>query len=167
MVSVSKPVTGICSTTRSRTGRRSNAATSSATLAIPAGRPDTTSITRCLPAASCSTRSNSFPSRNPGLRRRASAFQASTLFSRKLVGYAPPRRRVHGGFATVVCLAAMRGQRRVGSTTPIMLGQILAKVIGTQNEREIKRLRPLVTEISALEPQIQALTDEQLRQKTE
>ena len=48
-----------------------------------------------------------------------------------------------------------------------MLGQILAKVIGTQNEREIKRLRPLVAEIGALEPQVQALTDEQLRQKTE
>ena len=48
-----------------------------------------------------------------------------------------------------------------------MLGQILAKVIGTQNEREIKRLRPRVAEISALEPQIQVLTDEQLRQKTE
>ena len=32
-----------------------------------------------------------------------------------------------------------------------MLGQILAKVIGTQNEREIKRLRPLVGEIGALE----------------
>ena len=47
-----------------------------------------------------------------------------------------------------------------------MLGQILAKVIGTQNEREIKRVRPLVAEIGALEPQIQALTDEQLRQKT-
>jgi len=48
-----------------------------------------------------------------------------------------------------------------------MLGQILTKVIGTQNEREIKRLRPGVVEISALEPQIQALTDEQLRAKTE
>jgi preprotein translocase subunit SecA len=47
-----------------------------------------------------------------------------------------------------------------------MIGQLLAKVIGTQNEREIKRLRPLVAEINALEPQIQALTDEQLRQKT-
>jgi len=47
-----------------------------------------------------------------------------------------------------------------------MLGQILAKVIGTQNEREIKRLRPLVTEISALEPHIQPLTDEQLRGRT-
>src|SRR5215470_11042958 len=47
-----------------------------------------------------------------------------------------------------------------------MLGQILAKVIGTQNEREIKRLRPLVAEIGALEPQIKPLTDEQLRGKT-
>src|SRR6266567_4589944 len=33
-----------------------------------------------------------------------------------------------------------------------MLGQLLAKVIGTQNERELKRLRPPVGEISALEP---------------
>src|ERR687898_3481045 len=47
-----------------------------------------------------------------------------------------------------------------------MIGQLLAKVIGTQNEREIKRLRPGVAEIGALEPQIQALTDEQLRDKT-
>ena len=41
-----------------------------------------------------------------------------------------------------------------------MIGQLLAKVIGTQNEREIKRLRPLVAEINALEPSIQPLTDE-------
>jgi preprotein translocase subunit SecA len=48
-----------------------------------------------------------------------------------------------------------------------MIGNILAKVIGTQNEREIKRLRPLVADIGALEPQIQVLTDEQLRGKTD
>jgi preprotein translocase subunit SecA len=47
-----------------------------------------------------------------------------------------------------------------------MIGQLLAKVIGTQNDREIKRLRPLVAEITALEPGIQKLTDEQLREKT-
>src|SRR6187431_3432209 len=47
-----------------------------------------------------------------------------------------------------------------------MIGQLLAKVIGTQNEREIKRIRPLVVEINALEPEIQALSDEQLRAKT-
>src|SRR5207244_1784276 len=50
---------------------------------------------------------------------------------------------------------------------PFMIGKVLAKVIGTQNEREIKRLRPLVVEISALEPQMQALSVEQLRAKTE
>ncbi|MGH2822968.1 MAG: DEAD/DEAH box helicase, partial [Thermoleophilaceae bacterium] len=48
-----------------------------------------------------------------------------------------------------------------------MIGQLLAKVIGTQNERELKRLRPLVADITALEPSIQPLTDEQLRGKTE
>jgi preprotein translocase subunit SecA len=48
-----------------------------------------------------------------------------------------------------------------------MIGQLLAKVIGTQNEREIKRLMPRVAEINALEPQIQALSDEQLRGKTD
>ena len=47
-----------------------------------------------------------------------------------------------------------------------MIGQLLAKVIGTQNERELKRLYPRVAEIGALEPQIKALTDEQLRAKT-
>src|SRR5688572_14174728 len=47
-----------------------------------------------------------------------------------------------------------------------MIGQLLAKVIGTQNEREIKRLRPLVAEINALEPAITPLSDEQLRAKT-
>jgi preprotein translocase subunit SecA len=47
-----------------------------------------------------------------------------------------------------------------------MIGQLLAKVVGTQNEREIKRIRPRVAEINAFEPQIQALSDEQLREKT-
>src|SRR5262245_35942181 len=47
-----------------------------------------------------------------------------------------------------------------------MIQTLLAKVIGTQNERDLKRLRPIATEISALEPTIQALTDEQLRAKT-
>ena len=47
-----------------------------------------------------------------------------------------------------------------------MIGQLLAKVIGTQNERELKRMYPRVAEIGALEPQITALTDEQLRART-
>src|SRR5262245_36678327 len=48
-----------------------------------------------------------------------------------------------------------------------MIGQLLAKVIGTQNEREIKRLRPRVVDINALEPSVKTLTDEQLRGKTD
>ena len=47
-----------------------------------------------------------------------------------------------------------------------MLGTLLAKVIGTQNERELKRLRPLVDQVSALEPALKQLSDEQLRAKT-
>src|ERR1041385_9258039 len=52
-------------------------------------------------------------------------------------------------------------------TSPFMIGQLLAKVIGTQNEREIKRLRPLVAQINDLEAQTKALTDQQLREKTQ
>ncbi|MBI4886399.1 MAG: preprotein translocase subunit SecA [Acidobacteria bacterium] len=47
-----------------------------------------------------------------------------------------------------------------------MIGQLLAKVIGTQDERELKRLAPRVRAISALEPRIQTLSDAQLREKT-
>src|SRR4051812_8147857 len=47
-----------------------------------------------------------------------------------------------------------------------MLQTLLAKVIGTQNERDLKKLRPLVGEINALEPTIQTLSDEELRGKT-
>src|SRR3954463_14851899 len=47
-----------------------------------------------------------------------------------------------------------------------MIQQLLAKVVGTQNDRELKRLRPLVAQINALEPSIQPLSDEQLRGKT-
>ena len=48
-----------------------------------------------------------------------------------------------------------------------MIQKLLAKVIGTQNDRELKRLYPLVGEINALEPTIQALSDDQLRAKTQ
>src|SRR3989441_7825283 len=47
-----------------------------------------------------------------------------------------------------------------------MLDTILAKVVGTQNERELKRLRPIVAEVNAFEPAIKALSDDQLRGKS-
>ncbi len=47
-----------------------------------------------------------------------------------------------------------------------MLEKTLAAIFGTENARELKRLRPIVAAINALEPSIQSLTDEQLRAKT-
>ncbi|MFD1953961.1 preprotein translocase subunit SecA [Paenibacillus thailandensis] len=47
-----------------------------------------------------------------------------------------------------------------------MLG-LVKKIFGDANEREIKRLMRTVEEINGLEPQISALTDEQLRAKTD
>jgi preprotein translocase subunit SecA len=48
----------------------------------------------------------------------------------------------------------------------LIVDTLLAKVIGTQNERELKRLRPLVAEVNAREAALRALSDEQLRAKT-
>ncbi|HSA92109.1 MAG TPA: hypothetical protein VLE48_03790, partial [Terriglobales bacterium] len=48
-----------------------------------------------------------------------------------------------------------------------MLNVLLAKVIGTRNERELKRLQPAVERINALEPEIERLSDADLRAKTE
>ena len=47
-----------------------------------------------------------------------------------------------------------------------MLGALLAKVIGTQNERELKRVAPLVAAVNGFEPSIRPLSDDQLRAKT-
>jgi len=47
-----------------------------------------------------------------------------------------------------------------------LINTLLGKVFGTKNEREIKRLQPRVEAINALEPEIQKLSDEQLRGKT-
>ena len=48
-----------------------------------------------------------------------------------------------------------------------MINTLLGKVFGTKNEREIKRLRPRVAAITALEPEMQKLSDDQLRAKTD
>ncbi len=47
-----------------------------------------------------------------------------------------------------------------------MITQILGKIFGTAHEREMKRLSPIVERINSLEPQMQALSDHQLRTKT-
>jgi preprotein translocase subunit SecA len=47
-----------------------------------------------------------------------------------------------------------------------MLSTIVKKIVGSKNERELKKLWPLVSRINALEPEISALSDDQLRDKT-
>ena len=47
-----------------------------------------------------------------------------------------------------------------------MVNEVLRKIFGTKHDREMKRIRPTVDKINTYEPQMQALTDEQLKAKT-
>ena len=47
-----------------------------------------------------------------------------------------------------------------------MIGNFLRNIVGSKNSRELKRMGKLVTQINALEEQMQALSDEQLQAKT-
>ncbi|MFH1115500.1 MAG: preprotein translocase subunit SecA [Pseudomonadota bacterium] len=48
-----------------------------------------------------------------------------------------------------------------------MLGVIARKLFGSKNERELKKLEPLVRDTNEFEPKITALSDEELKAKTE
>ena len=48
-----------------------------------------------------------------------------------------------------------------------MLSKIVGSVVGTKNERELKRMRKVVAKINAQEAAVQALSDAQLQQKTQ
>ncbi len=48
-----------------------------------------------------------------------------------------------------------------------MLQKLLTKVVGSKNQRELKRLQVYVEKINSLEPEISSLTDKQLRDKTD
>src|SRR4030066_1303987 len=48
-----------------------------------------------------------------------------------------------------------------------MIGTLLGKVFGTKNEREMKRVWPMVEQVNSMETQMTGLSDEQLREKTE
>ncbi|WP_325891589.1 preprotein translocase subunit SecA [Grimontia sp. NTOU-MAR1] len=47
-----------------------------------------------------------------------------------------------------------------------MLSKLITKVIGSRNDRTLRRLRKVVNEINNLEPQFEALSDEELKAKT-
>ena len=48
-----------------------------------------------------------------------------------------------------------------------MLNKILTKIVGSQNERELKRIQPIVEEVNELESSIRSLADNELQRKTE
>ncbi len=48
-----------------------------------------------------------------------------------------------------------------------MFGQFLTKIFGSRNQRILKRLQKQVDQINALEPELEALSDEQLKAKTD
>jgi preprotein translocase subunit SecA len=48
----------------------------------------------------------------------------------------------------------------------MLIDTILKKIVGTKNERELRRLQPRVQTINDLEPAFRALSDEQIRGKT-
>ncbi|MFP5213245.1 MAG: DEAD/DEAH box helicase, partial [Acidobacteriota bacterium] len=47
-----------------------------------------------------------------------------------------------------------------------MIGAVLKKIFGSQNDRNLKRIEPLVDEINSWEPKIRPLSDELLKAKT-
>lgn len=47
-----------------------------------------------------------------------------------------------------------------------MIQKLLAKIFGTQHEREMKKIQPTVDLINSLEPKMQALSDDELKAKT-
>ncbi len=47
-----------------------------------------------------------------------------------------------------------------------MIDNFLAKIFGTKHDREVKRMRPTIAAMNELEPQMQAMTDEELAAQT-
>ena len=47
-----------------------------------------------------------------------------------------------------------------------MINKILTTIFGSQHERDVKKLMPMVAAINELEPSIKVLSDDQLRAKT-
>jgi preprotein translocase subunit SecA len=40
-----------------------------------------------------------------------------------------------------------------------MIGSLIKKIVGSKNERELRRIQPIVNRINELEPHIRPLTD--------
>src|SRR3954462_12124552 len=64
-----------------------------------------------------------------------------------------------------LCPSSLRLQARF-STVFYMLGTILKKIIGSKNDREVKKIRSIVAKANEFEAGLQSLSDDALRQKT-
>ena len=47
-----------------------------------------------------------------------------------------------------------------------MLQWLLKKIVGSKNERDVKKMRPLVARVNELEKEYQKLSEDQLKAKT-
>ena len=47
-----------------------------------------------------------------------------------------------------------------------MISKAITRVFGSKHDRDLKRLQPLVDAINALEPELESLSDDQLRART-
>jgi preprotein translocase subunit SecA len=47
-----------------------------------------------------------------------------------------------------------------------MIGYIIKKIVGSKNDREVRKLRPMVAQINEIEATLQSKPDEYLREKT-
>src|SRR5947199_9835866 len=79
-----------------------------------------------------------------------------------------PRGRPRWSTRARCCAAAApKASEADAYNAPAMIDAILKKIFGTKHERDVKRMMPVVAEINALEPAIQALDDAALRGKTD
>jgi len=47
-----------------------------------------------------------------------------------------------------------------------MVGYLVKKVVGSKNDRELRRLKPIIAQVGALEPEIKKLSDQDLKART-
>ncbi|MDP2862245.1 MAG: hypothetical protein Q8N95_05580, partial [Desulfobacterales bacterium] len=47
-----------------------------------------------------------------------------------------------------------------------MIGSLLTKIFGSKNERELKKIDPVIERINALEPRIHSMSDDELKSQT-
>jgi preprotein translocase subunit SecA len=50
--------------------------------------------------------------------------------------------------------------------TKFMIGSLIKKIVGSKNERELKRIQPLVNQVNQMEPKVNPLSNDQLQAKT-